>query len=130
MPKGEITVQLSRPLTIEERINAAMKDDHWFHVLYYNRMEGATTAAKRVAMKNEDVMIVSNQQFEREFRENNIKFVRSSSLLYGKFRRHSIIIADVVTPKEIERLRHLARDIQGRLIVLKGIRSDGIDEDH
>lgn len=67
-------VKLSEPLNIGKRLELAITDEHDFHVIYYNRKEGATFEAIRLAKEHKNVAIVGHPVYRKEFAKQGIRF--------------------------------------------------------
>lgn len=111
---------LSPPPSIEDRIRAAIKDEYPYQVVYYNRMEGATTAAIGLAKKDENILIMSPSRLKRMYSDEGIAWRNSDEPIRVRLNQ-TTIITDVVHDK---RLMELRRDLlpQGfRIIALKAM---------
>lgn len=114
-------LRLSPPPSIENRIKAALIDEHPYHVVYYNRKEGATPAIREIANGNNKITVLSIHAMERYYKEKDVRFYNCNKRHYDGL-QFDIVIADVVPDKKLKEFCRMFPYI--KLIALKPILHD------
>lgn len=111
--------ELAPPPSIFERLRAAVDDKHEFHVIYYNRCEGASSAARQIAKAGKNIAILSSEVHQRECKNEKIPFFGLHSRIPDGM-RNMVIIADVVPDDVLGKWRSV-HGAGNKIVAIKSI---------
>lgn len=115
---------LSPPPSIEQRLYAALHDEHGYQVIYYNRCEGATHAIAKLAKDNERIMVAGVTGHKSYYREAGVPYKDYQELISShsmSLRGVQAVILDVVPENALSKLRDSILRFGCKLIVIKSI---------
>ena len=120
--KGGLSVRPS----IMERITAALNEPYEFQVVYYNRREGASSAAIELALTGKNIAILSSAAHHSQFRRKRAPFFDYNKCIPDGM-SNMTIIADVVPEQRLsEWCSVLLRNGAGnKIIAIKAILREG-----